>query len=373
MNTSHERIKVVRLIPVLDFGGVESRFILQSKLIDRERFDFRVCTFWKPGAAAEKIRESGIEVDVLGVNPAVRNLDATLKLFLYLNEHKPDVLHASIVEAMFHGAIASFLARVPLRIIEDTGVPTRSAVGNMAYGAISRLVHHVIGVSQATCDYLLEQDRMAKDRVRLLYNCGKPEFFQGDRTRKRDPDAPLALFTAGRLVPVKNQLMLIEMMRQLVHERGVNVTLDIAGDGALMEDLQQAIVDAELEEHVTMLGFRKDVRELLDEHDLFILPSHNEGCSIALIEAMATGSPVLGSTAPGIAEVMGKLGAHYLVPPKEVKTWVDRVEEIAAWSGEELDAYGARGQKIARAEFSPQRYIGDLERLYASVRARKKP
>ena len=64
MNTSHERIKVVRLIPVLDFGGVESRFILQSKLIDRERFDFRVCTFWKPGAAAEKIRESGIEVEV---------------------------------------------------------------------------------------------------------------------------------------------------------------------------------------------------------------------------------------------------------------------------------------------------------------------
>ena len=55
MQLASKRPRVIRLIPVLDFGGVESRFVLLSRLIDRSRFDFRVCTFWKDGAAARAV------------------------------------------------------------------------------------------------------------------------------------------------------------------------------------------------------------------------------------------------------------------------------------------------------------------------------
>ncbi len=366
---SSHKIKVVRLIPVLDFGGVESRFILQSTLMDRERFDLRVCTFWKPGAAAQKIQELGIPVDVLDVDPSVRNPMASVKLFQYLQQQKPDVLHASIAEAMFHGAIASFLAQVPLRIIEDTGVPSRGTVGHLAYSAISRLVHHVIGVSKATCQYLINEDHMLEDRVKLIYNCGKPAFFKGERSHKRAKDEPFKILTAGRLVPVKNQAMLIDMMADLVHKKKLNVHLNIAGDGALKDDLQKAIDAADLGAHVTLLGFRKDVQHLLNTHDLFVIPSHNEGCSIALIEAMATGIPVLGSTAPGIAEVMGGLGDDYLLPAKSTEAWITKVSEVVAqWSKKQLDEHGQRGKVIAHAEFSPTRYIGELETLYSQVK-----
>ncbi len=364
-----KRIKVIRLIPVLDFGGVESRFILQSRLMDRERFELRVCTFWKPGAAAEQIEALGIPVDVLDVDPAVRNPMATLKLWMYLLGQQPDVVHASVAEAMFHGALAGFLAGVPRRIIEDTGVPSRSAKGNLIYGAIARLVHQVIGVSKATCRYLIEQDQMPEERVRLLYNCGKPAYFEGSRSSYKPSEGePFKLFTAGRLVEVKNQGMLIEAMDLLVNERGLNVHLNIAGEGALKEELERSIQDRGLEEHVSLLGFRRDVRELLDAHDLFVIPSHSEGCSIALIEAMATGIPVLGSTADGVVEVMGELHEAFAIPASDVQGWVEAIAAMVGRSEQERAELGSRGRRIAHEGFSPERYIGDLERLYATGR-----
>jgi glycosyltransferase involved in cell wall biosynthesis len=360
-----DRIKVIRLIPVLDFGGVESRFVLQSTLMDRERFDLRVCTFWKPGEAAQKIQAQGIPVDVLDIDPAVRNPMATLMLWRYLMAQRPDVIHASVAEAMFHGAIAGFLAGVPRRIIEDTGVPGRSAKGNLIYGGIARLVHHVIGVSKATCRYLTEQDRMPAERVKLLYNCGKPDFFEGERPLTTTAPSPFKIFTAGRLVEVKNQMMLIEAMRVLVHERGLDVHLDIAGEGVLKASLQEAIDSHDLGAHVTLMGFRSDVRALIDAHDLFVIPSHSEGCSIALIEAMATGIPVLGSTADGVVEVMGKLGDAFVIEARDTHGWVEAIEAMITREPEARRALGERGRQIAHDEFSPTRYINALETLYA--------
>src|SRR5690242_14126551 len=93
---------VVRLIPVLDFGGVETNFVQQARTIDRSKYDFRVCTFWKHGEAARRIEASGIQVDVLDVHPSIRNPRATRTLLRYLRRVRPDVVHASIGEANFH-------------------------------------------------------------------------------------------------------------------------------------------------------------------------------------------------------------------------------------------------------------------------------
>jgi glycosyltransferase involved in cell wall biosynthesis len=357
------RIKVVRLLPTLDFGGVESRAILQAELQDRERFDLRVCAFWRDGVAAQKIRALGIQVDILEADPAIRNHAATLALWRYLDRERPDVLHASIAEAMFHGAIAGYAARVPLRIIEEVGRPQRSPLGNLSFAGLSCLVDRVVGVSQVTCDYLIEHDRMIAERVKLIYNCGKPEYFL-EPSRARVAGQALRVFTAGRLVPVKNQHMLLEAMSILVHERKLPIQLQIAGDGELAEGLARQIQALSLSAHVELLGFRNDVRALLDQSDVFVLPSHDEGCSVALIEAMASGISVLGSTAGGILEVLGELAPRCSVPAHDVAGWVEALAALATMPLQEREQRGLEGRAIAIARFSPERYIGNVEAMY---------
>ena len=364
---ARQRKKLIRLIPVLDFGGVESRFVLQSSLMDQEKFEMRVCTFWKEGDAARRVRALGVPVDVLGVDPALRNPKALWALWRYLMVQRPDIVHASVGEAMFHGAIASFLAGVPRRLIEDTGIPSRSPLGRRIYGLLGHLVDHVVGVSAATCRYLLEEDKMPADRVKLVYNCGRPELF-GPERRALDPtlgERPLRLLAVGRLVEVKNQAMIIEAMSRLVHRDGVKVTLSIAGDGALRGDLQRAIEERDLSDHVTMLGFRDDVPELLKRHDVFVLPSFTEGCSIALIEAMATGLIPLGSRADGVLEVMDGLQRYDLnLPADDIEAWVKRITQLTLLKPETIWEIGERARQLAYERFSPERYISELEELY---------
>ncbi len=359
---SDKRVTVIRLIPVLDFGGVESLVVLQAQLTDRDRFDLRICTFWKPGAAAEAIRDAGLTVDVLGVDPAIRNVEATAALYRYLRKVKPDVLHASIGEAMWHGSIAGALAGVPWRLIEDVGLPARAPLARALFSAVARLNHAVIGVSQGTCDYLIERERMPASLVRLIYNCGKPQFF-GEVTRERAAPRPFRVLSAGRLVPVKNQPMLIEAFARLTRLMP-DAELWLAGEGDARPELEALIERLGMASQIKLLGFRDDVRALMDQADVFVLPSHTEGCSVALVEAMASGCPVIGSTAGGIVEVMGELGSQWLVDAHDLEGWTQALARMARLTTAERAALGQRGREIAIARFSPEVYMGNLQALY---------
>ena len=367
---SSQRVRIVRLIPVLDFGGVESRFVLQSELMDRERFDLRVCTFWKRGQAARRIEALGHQVDELGVDPSIRNPRATWELVRYLRQVRPHVLHASVGEAMIHGAVAGRIAQVPSVIIEEVGIAKRSRAGRAAAWAAGQLAHVIVGVSQQTCDVLADNDGMPRSRIRLIYNCGKPEYFAPVTRSYRGPDLPLRVLTAGRLVPEKNQLQLLRAFQRL-RQNNVAATLDIAGEGPLRPQLEAAIVELGLSDSVRLLGFRNDVRELLADCDVFVLSSVSEGCSIALVEAMATGTPVIGSNIPGIVEVMGPLGRDYIREPMDAAGWAEALAGMARKSEADRRELGQRAREIAEHGFAPERYIRALSDLYAGLKSRQ--
>lgn len=330
-------------------------------MIDRERFDFRVCTFWNDGDAARRVREQGIPVDVLGVNPSVKSPRATAALVKYLRQRQPDILHASISEGIFHGAIGGRIAGVPIRIVEEVGIPSRSPVGQTLFGAAYQLAHAIIGVSQATCD-IVAGEGAPVDRLHLIYNCAAPKFF--DNPRERAPsDGPLRILAVGRLVPVKNHANLIKAMRRVVDEQP-GTTLRIAGEGPLHAELQQQIETLGLAENVDMLGFRDDVHDLLYDSDVFVLPSVSEGCSISLVEAMSTGICVVGSTADGIREVMGDLGDDWLIPHNDTHAWADGLVRMARMSDPDRVALGATARTIAHERFSPTVYNDNVTALY---------
>src|SRR5690606_9572810 len=155
--------------------------------------------------------------------------------------------------------------------------------------------------------------------------------------------------TVGRLVEVKNQRTLIDAFAEVVQDNP-EVELWIAGDGPLKDTLAQQVADLGLDDHVQLLGFRKDVKDLLAQCDTFCLSSLNEGCSIAMIEAMATGIPVLGSDVSGIAEVMEHIGpAARLVQPTDTAGWTREMKALIALSDDERRTYGQVGREIGRA------------------------
>lgn len=364
---SFARPSVVRLIPVLDFGGVESIFVLQSKLIDRTAFDFRVCTFWKKGAAAREVEAAGVPVDELDVNPSIRNPKATLALARYLRARRPDVVHASIGEANFHAALVSKLAGTKATIIEEQGLPARGRGGRWVHAALYRGVDAIVGVSGTSCAYVIDREHAPRERVHKIYNCARSEFFTPRPERLRSA-APFKVLVVGRLVEVKNHAMLLRAFAGLVRKHP-SARLQIAGDGPLRQQTEQLIVELGLTQNVDLLGFRNDILALLQAADVFVLCSLSEGCSLALAEAMAAGTPVIGSEVGGIPEVMQDVGREWLVPSTDESAWTDALTRMAELSADQRAELGRRAAQVAE-RFAPSKHISEVQGLYRKLLGR---
>jgi glycosyltransferase involved in cell wall biosynthesis len=364
---SAARPRIVRLIPVLDYGGVETTFITQARHIDRSSFDFRVATFWKAGAAARKISESGIPVADLGIDPSIRNRAATRRLAAYLKEVQPDIVHASIGEANIHAALVSKRSGVPVTIIEEQGIPSRGLVGRLGHAFLYRRVDAIVGVSEASCRYLIEREHAPRSKVHLLYNAVRDDFLRP--LAQRTHDGSFTILTIGRLHPVKNHQRLIRAFAP-VAAAVPRARLRIVGSGDEEAGLRRTIAELGLQERVDLPGFSADVIGLLDSADCFVLPSLSEGFGIAIVEAMARGLPVIASDSGALPEIVGGLGREWIVSPLDVDGWSAAMIRLAQLAPPERERLGRAARGVAE-RFSERRHIDGLQDLYRKLLAGK--
>lgn len=349
----------------MDFGGVESRIITQSGLMNRERYDFRVCTFWKKGAAARSVEALGVPVDELGVDPNPKNPRALARLAEYVFSHDVDVVHASILEANFQAASLRLLPGAPSVAIEEVGMPIRSLRSRAAFGAIYRMADVVVGVSQKTCDAVKAQHWLPDRKVRLIYNAINPRFLAP--TVAPPSHRPLRFLAVGRLVEVKNQETLLRAMARLtVDERP---QLHLVGEGPLRAHFERRIVELGLTASVKLLGFQSNVKELLDDADAYLMPSFSEGTSISLAEAMARARPVLTSKADGIDEAMVGYAPGWQVDARDVDAWAQGIRRLVALGEAGRARLGDEARALVSRRMSTDTWRGELEALYDQLTA----
>ncbi len=354
----------MRLLPRLDFGGVESRVVTLSKLIDRSRFDFRACTIGSGGATLAKVREAGTTTYELGQATNPRNLRAYWALLAHLRSHPVDIVHSSIAEANLRAAVARLCGVVPRLIVEEVGTPKRSALGRRLSGLAARSADLVVGVSQETCEYLSREEGVPASKVRFINNTVDPLFFELSMSER----AGCSLLAVGRLVPEKDHLTLLRAM-SLAIKTVPQLTLTIVGEGPLRATLETALDELRLREHVTLAGYKGDVPALLQGADAFVMPSVTEGTSIALAEAMAAGIPIVASRVRGILAVMGEYDPRWLIPAGEVARWADALIAFSGTAPEQRRQLGSSARAIAGRRVSVQAYKASLEAVYADLAA----
>lgn len=137
----------------------------------------------------------------------------------------------------------------------------------------------------------------------IIPNAADTEFF---KPGPPIPDeGPLNLLCVARLIKRKGQHHLIQAVKQLT-EQGVEVTLDLVGDGDAEQEYIELVNSLQIEDKVNFLGYipRSEMPEVYAHAHVFVLPSFNEGMSVATLEAMAAGLPVVVSKTPGTLELI---------------------------------------------------------------------
>jgi glycosyltransferase involved in cell wall biosynthesis len=182
--------------------------------------------------------------------------------------------------------------------------------------------------------------------------------------------------TVGRLQPVKDQVSLVKAFGAALSSAPKamhDARLVIVGEGPSRQDIEEAIAAASLHERVSLLGSRNDVAEVLQGFDVFVLPSLAEGISNTILEAMATGLPVIATRTGGNVELVQETQTGALV---QVGDWQAIARCIAGYASDrELAAcHGRAARERAEREFSLEAMVDNYAALYDElIRPRGRP
>lgn len=254
-----------------------------------------------------------------------------LRLWRRLRALRPAVVHTRNL-ATLEGQWVAALAGVKVRIHGEHGWDTIDPDGRR-YRWLRRrlrpLVSHYIALSGHIEDYLRQQIGVPADRLSRICNGVDSDRFRPPPDGRVPlpiagfaPADALVIGTVGRMDGVKDQLNLVRAFLRLLVLRPAarsRLRLVLVGDGSLREPARALLQQTDALELAWLPGTRDDIPQLLQGFDLFVLPSQIEGISNTLLEAMASGLPVVATAVGGNPELVADGITGWLVPPADAE------------------------------------------------------
>lgn len=359
--------RVLHLIETLDFGGAE-KVVVDLVEATRTQTVPAVCCVKRSGELARRL-PSDVPLIVLeqgeGVAPGLPWRIARL-----LREGGFSALHTHMWGVFLTGAVAGRLAGVPV---------IHTVHGNyLAYGPgpLSRLKRdlrqglerrvagwhrRVVTVSDALGHQLRKERGFPAGVLETVHNGIR----DGEDVPARTAAEDLRFITVGRMAAVKNHALMLRAFAALRERHpGRALSLDLVGDGPERAALEALAASLALGEAVRFLGFRHQVDDLLAQSDVFLLSSRYEGVSIAVLEAMRAGLPVIGTAVGGMAETVEHGRTGWLVPDDDVTAFVAAMEAALA-DPDGRRARGEAGRRRQRERFSMRQTAARYVALYA--------
>jgi len=312
----------------MGYGGVETWLMHVLRNLDRQQFAMDIVTT-KPelGEYAPEAEKLGCKVIPCPVRPQVWTYGR--RLGRILREGAYDVVHSHVY--FFSGYVLKVAARagVPLRIAHiyppvdlRTQTLRRKAYRFLMTRWINRYGNCFIADSRAALESFWGGERSKSNAHHVLY-CGidlKPFTREGSQEQfRRELDLPLGqpvVVNVGRFVPHKNQLALVEIAEGVLRAFPDAVFV-LAGDGPLLPEVRRRVSEKGLDTSFRFLQGVPDLTPLWKAADVFVFPTLMEGFGIVVVEAAASGLPVVASDIPGIQEAALACSEITLVDPND--------------------------------------------------------
>ena len=167
------------------------------------------------------------------------------------------------------------------------------------------------------------------------------------------------IITVSNFKPQKNPIMWAKVALEIT-SRFNNVIFFYVGDGPLRNKVESLLSS---EKRVKLLGWRKDVADLLPEMDIFFLPSRWEGLPLSVLEAMASGLPVVASRVDGTVEAVIDSQTGYLLSPDDFKGYVEKLSKLIS-DKKKRDTMGKKGRYRVEKYFSYRKTVEKVFYLY---------
>jgi len=361
-------------------GGMENGMVNLFNHMPPERFRHVVICQAGYSDLRRRITAQPVEFYDLGKRPG-QDYRWTRRLFRLLGQLRPAILHTrnlNALEAQFVGA----LRRVPARVHGEHGRDMSDIDGtnwkyNLLRRAARRVVHHYITVSQDLERWLQARVHVPPENISQIYNGVDSSKFSAapDRREALAPGffagATCVIGSIGRMAAVKDYPTLTRAFIRLcrMSPQAAGLRLVIVGDGQARVTCQTLIDQAGLTAQALFPGDRSDTPDWLRTFDFFVLPSLGEGISNTILEAMATGLPVVASRVGGTPELVQEGLTGSLFAAGDENALLKLLDAYSRNPRQRLDEGAAARARIEQA-FSWQKTAAAYQRVYEHVLAK---
>jgi glycosyltransferase involved in cell wall biosynthesis len=285
-----------------------------------------------------------------------------------LREEQVDLIHAHEFDAIVQGTFAAALAGIPLvATVHGKNYFWEKYRRRLAYRWVSRRAT-MVAVSQNLREFIIEKVGISPDRLRVIYNgvdvlppCDDADVIEC-RKELGLPETHRVVGVVGNLYPVKGHRYLIDAIPAVLN-KCPHTSFIFAGRGQLETELKEQVYRLGLDKRVHFLGLRQDIPRILALLDIFVLPSLSEGLSMAILEAMIAGKPVVATQVGGNPELVLDGETGFLVPPRDSGALASRVITLLM-NREQALQFAHRGKRRAERQFSLETMVTTYQTLY---------
>jgi glycosyltransferase involved in cell wall biosynthesis len=368
-------MRILQIIDSLRVGGAQKLIIVFAEEMLKRNHQVEVASLdnqiWDT-SIFEELKRMGIPVKRFPLKN-LGDLATMVNLTHFVKSSKPDIVHTQLNYANIIGTL----------VARKSGIPSVASLHNATLYTsnwyrfriwletmiLSRFSRRVIA-----CGYTVASVQQPRFKTKKLIVISNPvpglqhvknSIAKDFRISLLSDDKGILLVSVGRLIFEKGYPDLIEAINQVSKQTNQEFKLLIVGSGPLLEQLLRTVMDRGLGNHIQFLGQRDDVTTILAASDIYISSSHFEGQSIAVLEAMAAGLPVIATDVGDNAQVISP-ECGILVP-------VAHPEMIAAQTLRlmnnpvERARFANRTAQIVKKNLSPSLWAEKLLLLYDEV------
>jgi glycosyltransferase involved in cell wall biosynthesis len=364
-------VRVMQVIDSLEIGGKEQVAINVGNLLPRSRYRSYLCTTRSEGPLAAA---AAPDVTRLRLERRGRFDGRGLwRLIRFLNKERIDILHAH-GSSVFIASAAACFAPYPAVVWHDHYGPyVYDSRPTWLYQQAVRRVKGVIAVNRPLAEWSRKALAMDADRVWYV-----PNFVCTPAANGATPDLPgtpgARIVCTANLRPQKDHLTLIRALPTIVRQHPAAHVLIVGSviDHAHFATLQAEVARLNLAPHLSFLGHRRDVPDVLRQSDIGVLSSASEGFPLALIEYGLAGLPAVSTAVGECPDVLDEGRAGLLVPPGDPHALAAAINALLTSRDRRVEL-GHRFRDRVRALYAPEQVVEQICQIYETVLSPRTP
>ncbi len=383
------KIKIVRIINRFNIGGPTFNATYLTHYLPKNYETILIGGVPDDGEkdSLHILKEHGIEPIIIpelsrSIHP-LKDGKAYFRIKQIIREYNPDIVHTHASKAGLLGRLAAQKLNIPVIVHTFHGHVFHSYFGKFKTEFFKNIERYIakkssgiIAISKQQKIELGEVHKIAPPKKIQVIPLGfqLEQFIDARRLSRATVRAKydiakneVALAIVGRLAPIKDHAYFLEVIERLAGKINNPLHVFIVGDGserAAIEKRLMQITSGTIK--ITMTSWILDIATFNAGMDIMCLTSKNEGTPVSLIEAQASGLPVVSTDVGGVRDIVVDGKSGFVIKRGNIETYVEKLRLLVE-NRELREKYGTFGQQFVRQQFSYQRLVADMDRYYKTL------